>query len=122
MSAASPEEVAAAEQADGQPDAAVEQAGAVEHPEGFFFRVIADDNGVLELTFRKDGPRVMQTLIFTLDYINKSFDAPFPTLGVFLRNLADSADTIDEAIRHEQDRHAETQADQFNEDGQPKAN
>ena len=62
----------------------------------FFFRAIADENGLTELTFRKQPQPLFATLFFTLDYINQTFDTPFPTLGAFLRDMAEKADLFEE--------------------------
>lgn len=65
----------------------------------FFFSLQADEDGITELRFKKDGPQVFGVLFATLDYINSSFDTPYPTVGEFLRMMADGADKIDEELR-----------------------
>lgn len=65
----------------------------------FFFALQADENGITELRFKKDGPQVFGVLFATLEYINSTFDTPYPTVGEFLRMMADSADKIDEELR-----------------------
>lgn len=65
----------------------------------FFFKLQADEAGITELTFKKDGPEVFGVLFATLDYINSTFDTPYPTVGEFLRMMADGADKIDEELR-----------------------
>lgn len=95
----------------------------------FFFVLKADENAVTELRFRKNANALFSTLFFALDYINQSFDQPFPTLGTFLRHLAEIADKI-EAQHHanEQARGAvegagsETGQAQAPENGEPAAN
>ena len=69
--------------------------GVVEQATPFSFSLKADENGVTELTFVKNAPSLFSTIFFTLDYINSTFDTPYPSLGDFLRRLADSADQID---------------------------
>lgn len=64
----------------------------------FFFNLQADENGITELRFKKDGPQVFGVLFATLEYINSTFDIPYPTVGEFLRMMADSADKIDEEL------------------------
>lgn len=61
----------------------------------FFFSLTADDAGVTELKFRKQSGPLFSTLLFALDYINQSFDTPFPTVGTFIRHLAEVADKIE---------------------------
>lgn len=57
----------------------------------FFFSLQADDNGVTELKFRKEADRVFGTILFTLDYINQSFDVPYPTVSEFISQLSELA-------------------------------
>lgn len=71
----------------------VEEAGA--QPTPFSFSLKADETGVTELTFVKNAPPLFSTIFFALDYINSTFDTPYPSLGDFLRQLAESADQID---------------------------
>lgn len=68
----------------------------------FFFSLQADDVGVQELKFRKQSGPLFSTLFFALDYINQSFDQPFPTLGTFLRDMADKADQVEAAYNARQ--------------------
>jgi len=68
----------------------------------FFFSLTADDAGVTELKFRKQSGPLFATLFFALDYINQSFDQPFPTLGTFLRDMADKADQVEAAYNAQQ--------------------
>ena len=68
----------------------------------FFFTLIADDAGVQELKFRKNAGPLFSTLFFTLDYINGTFDQPFPSLGAFLRDMADKADQMEAAYHANQ--------------------
>lgn len=77
----------------------------------FFFRLEADDNGVVELKFRKQVDRLFGTVLFAMDYINQSFDTPFPTVGTFIRHLAEVADKIEE-------QHAARQQEAANDDSQ----
>lgn len=80
--------------------AAAEQAAPEQLAENkFFFSLQADENGITELRFKKDGPQVFGVLFATLEYINSTFDTPYPTVGEFLRMMADSADKIDEELR-----------------------
>jgi hypothetical protein len=72
----------------------------------FFFSLQADDTGVTELKFRKNVERLFGTLFFALEYINQSFDEPFPTVGAFLRNLAEIADKVEENFRKTQAQEA----------------
>jgi hypothetical protein len=66
-------------------------------PEGFFFSLQADDNGVTELKFRKDADKLFGVVLFGLEYINQTFDAPFPCVGDFCRYLGGVADQIEAA-------------------------
>ena len=68
----------------------------------FFFTLIADDAGVQELKFRKNAGPLFSTLFFALDYINGTFDQPFPSLGAFLRDMADKADQMEAAYHANQ--------------------
>jgi hypothetical protein len=61
----------------------------------FFFTLMADDRGITELKFRKNAAPLFSTLLVALEHINRSFDKPYPTVGDFLRNLADLADTLE---------------------------
>jgi len=63
----------------------------------FFFNLSADENGVTELKFRKDASKLFATLLFSLDYVNQSFEEPFPTVGDFVRHLAEVADKVEAA-------------------------
>ena len=63
----------------------------------FFFKLVADENGVTDLKFRKDAAKLFATLLFSLDYVNQSFEEPFPTVGDFVRHLAEVADKVEEA-------------------------
>lgn len=95
----------------------------------FFFVLKADENAVTELRFRKNANSLFSTLFFALDYINQSFDQPFPTLGTFLRHLAEIADKI-EAQHHANEQAriaaegqgAETGQTQAPENSEPAAN
>lgn len=75
-----------------------EQPAAVEP---FFFSLTADENGVTELKFRKEASKLFGTLLFTLDYINQSFEQPFPTVGDFLRHLGDIADKVEAKVKED---------------------
>lgn len=68
----------------------------------FFFSLQADESGVTELKFRKDANKLFGTLLFAHDYINQSFDQPFPSVGDFLRNLAEIADTVEKNFKLKQ--------------------
>lgn len=63
----------------------------------FFFNLSADENGVTELAFRKDASKLFATLLFSLDYVNQSFEEPFQTVGDFVRHLAEVADKVEAA-------------------------
>lgn len=63
----------------------------------FFFSLQADANGITELKFAKQIQPLFGVLLTTLDYINQSFDQPYPQLGDFLRSLADTADQVEAA-------------------------
>lgn len=65
----------------------------------FFFSLQADENGVTELKFRKQADRVFGTMLFTLDYINQSFDVPYATVSEFI-------DTLSAMAKHIEERHA----------------
>ena len=66
----------------------------------FFFRLIANDLGVDELSFRKNGELIFATLLFALDYINQTFDVPYPTTADFIQQLKESAEKF-EALQRE---------------------
>ena len=70
-------------------------------PEAFFFKLEAGENGLTELTFRKDADKVMGTLLATGLAIVESFDPDNrPPLGEFFRLLGDMADEF-ERIQNE---------------------
>lgn len=69
----------------------------VEAPVEFFFSLQADATGITELKFAKQVQPLFGVLLTTLDYINQTFDQPYPKLGDFLRSLADTADAVDAA-------------------------
>jgi len=73
-----------------------------ENGDKFFFSLQADETGVTELKFRKDVGKLFSTLFFALDYINSSFDEPFPNLGDLLRNLAEIADKVREQAQEQE--------------------
>ena len=79
---------------------------AADVPEGFFFSLKADDTGVLELKFRKDGEKLHRVVLFTLEYINQTFDTPFPSVGDFCRHLGSVADQIEAIYNQEQQEQA----------------
>lgn len=91
----------------------------------FFFSLQADDAGVTELKFRKQSGPLFSTLFFALDYINQSFDQPFPTLGTFLRDMADKADQMEAAYNARQQAASEAEvapSTPATEVGEPAAN
>lgn len=90
----------------------------------FFFSLTANDAGVQELKFRKNAGQLFSTLFFALDYINGTFDQPFPSLGAFLRDMADKADQMEAAYHaNQQARSAAEGADtQAPENSEPAAN
>ena len=91
----------------------------------FFFSLQADDAGVTELKFRKQSGPLFSTLFFALDYINQSFDQPFPTLGTFLRDMADKADQVEAAYNARQQAASEAEvapSTPATEVGEPAAN
>ena len=77
--------------------AGVDPAPEAEAAPFFFFNLSADENGVTELKFRKDSAKLFSTLLFSLDYVNQSFEEPFPTVGDFVRHLAEIADKVEAA-------------------------
>ena len=100
MSGTINQEVAAAEVPSAQPE---------QEDTKFFFSLLADDAGVTELKFRKQSSPLFATLFFALDYINQSFDQPFPTLGTFLRDMADKADQMEAAYNARQQAASEAE-------------
>ena len=70
---------------------------AADVPEGFFFSLQADESGVTELKFRKDAEKLFGVVLFGLEYINQTFDVPFPCVGDFCRRLGEIADQIEAA-------------------------
>ena len=71
-----------------------------ENAEGnpFFFSLQSDDSGVTELKFRKDVSKLFSTLLFAMEYINGSFDEPFPTTSAFIHELGNIADKVESAL------------------------
>jgi hypothetical protein len=84
----------------------------------FFFSLQANNEGVSELKFRKNAERLFGTLLFAHDYINQSFDEPFPSVGAFLRNLAEIADKVEENFRKTQSQEAANDGANGNPDAQ----
>jgi hypothetical protein len=87
----------------------------------FFFSLQADEAGVTELKFRKNADRLFGTLLFAHDYINQSFEEPFPSVGDFLRNLAEIADKVEENFRNAQAQAQEAANDAGNGNPEPSA-
>ena len=83
-------------------------------PEGFFFSLQADESGVTELKFRKDAEKLFGVVLFGLEYINQTFDVPFPSVGDFCRHLGGVADQIEaahnERVKQQQQEDANGQA------------
>lgn len=94
-----------------------EQAAA-DVPEGFFFALRADETGIRELRFRKDGERLFGVLLFALEQINTTFDEPFPAVGDFCRYLGSVADQI-EAVHAAREQQAAN--DTVDESAEPEA-
>jgi hypothetical protein len=65
----------------------------------FFFRLVAGATGVDELSFQKNGELIFATLLFTCEYINSTFDVPFPTTGDFIQALKEASDKVDELTK-----------------------
>ena len=113
MSGTINQEVAAAEVPSAQPE---------QDDTKFFFSLTADDTGITELKFRKQSIPLFATLFFALDYINQSFDQPFPTLGTFLRDMADKADQMEAAYNARQQASESATLTPATEVGEPAAN
>ena len=95
---------------------------AADVPEGFFFSLKADDTGVSELKFRKDGEKLHRVVLFTLAYINETFDTPFPSVGDFCRHLGSVADQIETSYNQQQQQEeANGQASEAANDAGPEA-
>lgn len=92
---------------------------AADVPEGFFFSLKADDTGVSELKFRKDGEKLHRVVLFTLEYINQTFDTPFPSVGDFCRHLGSVADQIEAIYNQEQQQQQQQQAQDAANDSAP---
>lgn len=97
---------------DGQAFAAPEVPAEAEAPIPFNFSLQADASGITELRFVKQIEPLFGTILTMADYINSTFDQPFPTLGAFLRSLADTADQIESV-------HAANQQEAVDEGQQP---
>ena len=89
-------------------------------PEGFFFSLQADESGVTELKFRKDAEKLFGVVLFGLEYINQTFDVPFPCVGDFCRRLGEIADQI-EAAHNERMKQQQEQGNGQASDAGPEA-
>lgn len=67
-----------------------------EQPQPYFFRMVADQEGVSELTFQKNQDMVITTLLFLLDFVNTSFDKPYPATSDLILKLAESAKMLED--------------------------
>lgn len=85
-------------------------------PEGFFFNLRADETGITEFRFRKEE-RVINVLMFAAEYINQSFDTPFPCVGDFFRHLGGAADQIEAALKQQQEQGNERASEAANDAG-----
>ena len=77
----------------------------------FFFKLNVLEGEQASLEYQANAQLIFGTIIATCRTINENFDNPLPSVGDFLRYLADAADEMDKANA---EQNASTQ-----EDGQP---
>lgn len=99
-----------------------EQAAADADDGKFFFSLQADENGITELKFRKQGPNVLGVLLGVSDYVNQTFDQPFPSVSHFLHHLAGIAAEVESKLAMQQQQEvADGQASEAANDAGPEA-
>ena len=87
------------------------QTPAAPETEPFFFELIVQGDGASTIRYQRNAPMIFGSLIAACRNINDNFDNPLPSVGDFLRYLADAADEMD---KKNAEQNASTQ-----EDGQP---
>ena len=63
--------------------------------EPFFFELIVQGDGASTIRYQRNAPMIFGSLIAACRNINDNFDNPLPSVGDFLRYLADAADEMD---------------------------
>lgn len=61
----------------------------------FFFELIVKEGGAASLQYQPNAPMIFGTIIAACRTINDNFDNPLPSVGDFLRYMADAADEMD---------------------------
>ncbi len=61
----------------------------------FFFKLNVLEGGQASLEYQANAPMIFGTIIAACRTINENFDNPLPSVGDFLRYLADAADETD---------------------------
>ena len=61
----------------------------------FFFKLNVFEGGQASLEYQANAPMIFGTIIAACRTINDNFDNPLPSVGDFLRYLADAADEMD---------------------------
>ena len=64
-------------------------------PPFFFFKLNVVEGGQASLEYQANAQLIFGTIIATCRTINDNFDNPLPSVGDFLRYLADAADETD---------------------------
>lgn len=71
------------------------QTPAAPEAEPFFFELIVQGDGASTIRYQRNAPMIFGSLIAACRNINDNFDNPLPSVGDFLRYLADAADEMD---------------------------
>ena len=61
----------------------------------FFFKLNVLEGGPATLEYQANAPLIFGTIIAACRTINDNFDNPLPSVGDFLRYMADAADEMD---------------------------
>lgn len=71
------------------------QTPAAQETEPFFFELIVQGDGASTIRYQRNAPMIFGSLIAACRNINDNFDNPLPSVGDFIRYLADAADEMD---------------------------
>ena len=71
------------------------QTPAAPETEPFFFELIVQGDGASTIRYQRNAPMIFGSLIAACRNINDNFDNPLPSVGDFLRCMADAADEMD---------------------------
>lgn len=71
------------------------QTSAAPEAEPFFFELIVQADGASTIRYQANAQLIFGTIIAACRTINDNFDNPLPSVGDFLRYLADAADEMD---------------------------